>query len=128
MTKSQALYAFWASFGWPAIDEQSDVDEEAAKDLGLDVRRIEYEDSTGDYTGPVALTASLFHHSPSWTEIKAKAEEIRAFIGVGGYRTAIDGGYLWITARNPFTQDSAPADQGWRRIILNIDAHFLTAT
>lgn len=127
MTKAQALYSFWSSFSWPAVNEQSDIDETTAAELGFDNRRIEYENRTGDFTGPVALTASLFHRSTSWAAINAKAEEIRAFIGQG-YKMPIDGGYLWITAQNPFTQDSAPADIGWRRIVLNINANFLTAT
>lgn len=127
MTKSQALYEFWASFGWPAINEQSDIDEATAKVLGFDKKRIEYEDKTGDYTNSVALTASLFHRSTSWEEVKAKAQEIRDFIDQG-YRIPIDGGYIWIKAQNPFTLDSAPADIGWRRIVLNIEVDFLTAT
>ena len=126
MTKSQALYNFWSSFGWPAINEQSDVDEDTMEILGDGKRRIEYEDSTGDYTGPVTLTASLFHYSHAWTEVKAKAQQIREYIG-NGYLAPIDGGYLWIKARNPFTMDSAPSDVGWRRIVLNIEADFLTA-
>ena len=132
MTKSQALYSFWASFGWPAINEQSDISEETAWALGLDKKRIEYEDSTGDFTGSVALTASLFHYSESWAEVRAKALEIREFIG-HGYRVPIDGGYLWIKARNPFTTDGSgssdykDSDKSWRRVILNIEADFLTA-
>lgn len=126
MTKSQALNAFWSSFGWPAINEQSDVDETTAHDMGLDVKRIEYEDSTGDYTGPVALTASLYHYSGAWTEVREKAQEIRDAIDQG-YIAPIDGGYLWIKARNPFTIDSVPANAGWRRVILNIEVDYLTA-
>ena len=125
MTKEQALHAFWASFGWPAVNEQSDIDEATAKELGMDVKRIEYEVRTGDYDQSLALTASLFHRSTSWAEINDKALEIREFIG-SGYRASIDGGYLWITAGNPFTSDEAPADIGWRRIVLNINANFLT--
>lgn len=125
MTKEQALHAFWASFGWPAVNEQSDIDETTAKEMGMDVRRIEYEVRTGDYDQPLALTASLFHRSTSWTDINDKAQQIREFIGTG-YRIAIDDGYLWITAGNPFTSDEAPANIGWRRIILNISANFLT--
>ncbi len=127
MTKRQAIHTFWSSFDWPAINEQSDIDEDTAKELGFDTRRIEYEFRSGDYSEPVALTASLFQRSDSWTDIDAKAREIRAFIN-HGYREPIDGGYLWITAGNPFTNDEAPAETGWRRVILNINAHFLTST
>ena len=125
MTKEQALHAFWDSFGWPAVNEQSDIDEATAKELGMDVRRIEYEVRTGDYDQPVALMASLYHRSTSWTEINDKAKQIREFIG-SGYRIPIDGGYLWIAANNPFSSDATTADIGWRRIILNINANFLT--
>ena len=127
MTKRAAIHAFWAQFGWPCINEQSDIDEATAQELGFDKKRIEYEFRAGDYTEPIALTASLFHRSTSWTEIDAKADEIRATIGQG-YKTPVDGGYLWITAGQPFTNDEAPADVGWRRIVLNINVNFLTST
>ena len=126
MTKSQALYNFWASFGWPAINEQSDISEETAWALGLDKKRIEYEDSTGDFTGSVALTASLFHYSESWAEVRAKALEIREFIG-HGYRVPIDGGYLWIVRGQPFAQRMNDEDDMIRRIYIMLNAEFLTA-
>jgi hypothetical protein len=38
------------------------------------------------------------------------------------------GGYLWITAGQPFTGDEAPADAGWRRVVISINVNFLTST
>ncbi len=128
MTKEQALYAFWSSFGWPAVDEQSDIDEDAAEEMGLRNQRIEYEVRTGDWTQPIALTGSLFHRSTSWAVVTQKAKEIEDFLGVGGYRMRVDGGYLWITRSNPFLSHDAPSDPSERRVILNINANFLTAT
>lgn len=129
MNKSQALYSFWSQFDWEAIDEQSAYDEAVAEKLGLKDRYITFENQTGDYTEPIALTASLWHRSTSFDTVTKKMQEIEDFIGVGGYRTPIDGGYLWITRRNPFSQHG-PAESGYdmRRIILNIQAAFLTAT
>lgn len=129
MNKAQALHSFWAGFTWPAIDEQSAYDTQTLKDLGITDHYITYEVSTGSFGNSVSMTASLWHRSSSWTEIQQKADEIAAAIGYGGKLLTIDGGYLWIKLGNPFSQRVAvDANYDWRRIYLNIEADFLTAT
>ena len=129
MDKAQALHSFWSGFGIPAIDENSAYDEKAKQQLGISDRYIAYEVGTGDIvTGPVALTASIWYRSTSWTDISQKAEAVNAAIGYGGYRAEIDGGYIWITKGSPFARRLIDeADLSWRRIIFNINAEFLTA-
>lgn len=129
MKKAEALHSFWAGFSWPAIDEQSAYDTQTLQDLGITDKYITYEVVTGNFGEPIAMTASLWHRSASWSEIQQKADEIANAIGYGGKMLTIDGGYLWIKLGTPFAQRMAvEADYDWRRIYLNISADFLTAT
>lgn len=125
MDKSQALSYFWNSFGWTALDEQGDYDERERLEIGD--RYILFENQTGDYTGPVSLTASLYHRSSSWETISLKMQEIADAIGQGT-RLVIDGGYLWIKRQNPFSRHMEDQSRDWRRILLNIEVDFLTVT
>lgn len=121
MNKAQAIHSFWSSFGWHAYDE-STVPTDAS------MPRITYEVSTDRLDGPVMLTASLWAHSMSWVEITAKADEIAERLKNGGQVIKLDSGYLWITPGSPFSQRmDEPSDDTVRRIILNVQAEFLTA-
>lgn len=128
MDKAQAIHAFWASYGWDAIDELSAYDEATMEALGIGDKYISYEVSTSNFGEPVALTASLWDRSTSWEEITQKADQIAADIGYGGKVLPIDGGYLWIKLGTPFAQRMS-VDQNYdmRRITLNISVDFLTA-
>ena len=129
MDKAQAIHQFWSGFTWPAIDEQSSYDQESKEQLNLGDKYITYEVVTGNFGEPIAMTASLWHRSASWSEISQKADEIASAIGYGGKMIPIDGGYIWIKLGSPFAQRMAvEADYDWRRIYLNILADFLTAT
>lgn len=129
MDKAQALYNFWSGFDWPALNEQGNYDEVNMADLGVDDRYIMYEVQTGDFTADIALTASLFHRSMSDETVSRKAKEIEEYIGIGGKVIPIDGGYLWVKRRNPFSQPMRDeSNPDWRRTIINISVEFLTAT
>ena len=126
MDKTTGLYYFWSLFDWPALDEMGDYDDKDKEDLNITDRYIMYEVQTGDYTGPVALTASLYHRSSSYETLARKAEQIEQYIGNGKLIT-LDDGYLWVKRRNPFAQHMESENRDWRRIVLNIVADFLTA-
>lgn len=129
MDKAQALYSFWSSFDWPALNEQGSYDEVNLSDLDIEDRYILYEVQTGDYQTEIPLTASLFHHSMSEETVSKKAQEIADYIGEGVKVFTIDGGYLWIKRRNPFSQPMRDeSNPDWRRTIINISVEFLTAT
>lgn len=129
MDKAQAIHAFWSSFSWLAIDEQSAYDTGTMEALGDPDRYITYELATGSLGDSIQLTASLWHRSTSWASISQKAEEIAAFIGYGGRMIPVDGGYLWIKLVNPFSRRMPDeSDRDFRRIVLNIAVDFLTAT
>lgn len=89
--------------------------------------RITYSVSTDSIGNLVILSASLWYNTRSWEDISKKADEIAAAIGYGGKIIKIDNGYLWLVKGSPFAQRmSEPSDKMVRRIILNINAEFLT--
>lgn len=120
MTKDEAIYSFYSGFGLPAYDENT-VPEGSA------LPYITYSVSTDSIGNMVILSASLWYRSTSWGAIQDKADEIAAAIGYGGKIIKIDNGYLWLVKGSPFAQRmSEPSDKMVRRIIININAEFLT--
>lgn len=129
MDKSQALYTFWNSFGIPAIDEQSAYDEGVLEQLNITYPYITYETAVDFLDGPVLIGADLWYKSTSWAEISRKADEIGAYIGLGGRVIRYDGGGVWITRSASFYR-RMPEETGndnIRRIHINIQAEFLSA-
>ena len=133
MDKAQALHNFWSGFSWLAIDEQSAYDEKSAETLDGTDRYITYEVLTGNLGDALQLSASLWHRSTSWETITKKADEIANYIGYGGVMLKVDGGLLWVKLGQPFAQRMAPSEYAdasfdTRRILLNIEVDYLTAT
>ena len=126
MTKGEALHQFWSSFGWTAIDENSAYDRGNAPDFPY----ITYSVSTDSLDNTLDMNASLWDRSTSWKAVSEKAEEIADYI-VKMYPPSIkiDGGRLYIAKGRPFAQRMGdPDDDRIRRIYLNIQAEFLTAS
>lgn len=120
MDKAQALHSFWSSFGLTAYDEQTVPD-------GAGLPYITYHAATDSLDNVIPLTASIWYHGTSWTEVTAKAKEVAKRIGEYGYETAaFDGGYLYITKGSPFAQRVSDAEQ-IRRIYINITVEFISA-
>ena len=121
MNKDQAIHSLWASFGLDAYDEQT-------VPTGAEAPYITYEVATDSLDEPVPLTASIWWRSMSWSEINAKRDAVAQRLANGGQVIKLDDGYLWITPGSPFSQRmDEPSDDAIRRIILNIQAEFLTA-
>lgn len=123
MNKPQALNAFWESFGLDAYDENT-VPKNAA------LPYITYESATDAIGTVLNISASLWYRSSSWAEIEAKTAEIADKLPAYGYYIhPVDGGYMWIQRGRPFAQRMGdPDDPGIRRMIINIQVEFLTAT
>ena len=121
MTKDEALYSFWSSFGWKAYDELSIPDK---KQLPY----ITYESATDKLGNVLTLSGTLWVRSQSWTEIESKREQIEEALNRNGFwKCACDEGYLWITAGTPFARRmTEPTDKNIRRINIQIHAEFLT--
>ena len=119
MNKMQTLHSFWSGFGLKAYDENTVPDNAV-------LPYITYEAASNDFGSSVALSASVWYRSSSWSDITAKEQEIADFIGRGGRMIAYDGGAMWIVKNTPWAQRmSEPSDDTIRRIVLNISIEFL---
>ena len=123
MTKSQALYKFWSSFGLKAYDEYT-------VPTGADAPvfpYITYQTATDGLDNKFMLNASIYYKSTSWTGVTNKAEEIAEAITKGG-TIKLDNGYLKIWKGTPFAQRSGETvPDNIKRILLNIEVEFLTS-
>lgn len=120
MNKWQAVQSFWESFSLPAVDENSVTD-------GMTMPYITYSTATGSMDDPILMTASLWYRSMSWKDISQKADEIARRIGERLCISKLTNGYLWIRPGSPFAQRMSDEDPHIRRILINIDAEYLTA-
>lgn len=121
LNKAQAVNAFWASFTWPAYDE-STVPDDAV------LPYITFESGTSGFDdAPLGLTASLWARSTSWASVEEKALEIASRLGEGGVLVHYQSGALWVKRGTPWSQRLAePDDDSLRRIVLNIEAEYLS--
>jgi hypothetical protein len=129
MTKEQALYSFWNSFGMQAYEENSvpTDDEEKPK-----FPYITYQVVIDSFDNQVQLTASLWDRDKNGysalLENSKKAEEISQRIGRGGVFIDCDGGKIWLERGTPFAQNMGDTtDNLIKRKYLNLSAEFLTA-
>lgn len=121
MDKAQGIHSFWSSYGLDAYDMYT-------VPTGSSMPYITYEVSLDRLDGVLNLSASLWYHSTSWSDVSKKADEILESLSNGGRVIKLDQGYLWVTPGTPFAQRmDDPTDDSIRRIILNIQAEFLTA-
>ena len=121
MTKAAAIYQFWSSFGLTAYEENTVPDDATFP-------YITYQLVTDSFDREVAVTASLWYRSESWTAINAKTEEISQKISRGGKIISCDGGAIWLKRGQPFAQNMGDeSDYLIKRKYLNITAEFMTA-
>lgn len=119
MDKVKAYTAFWNGFGLKAYDETSVPDNSV-------MPYITFEMMEDDFDNSLALTASIWYRSTSWTESVEKANEIRNAIGKGGKIVPYDGGAFWIKKGRPWAQHMAEDnDDSVRRTIINIEVEFI---
>ena len=119
MTKAQAIYNFWSSFGIPAYEENSVPDE-------AQLPYITYEYISDSFGSELLLTASIWERSNSWVSINSKAETIAQRLAGGVSLPCEDGGViLW--RGTPFAQSMTDdSDKEVKRILLQIRAEFIT--
>ena len=121
MDKHQALYGCWSSFGLPAYDQYTVPD-------GATMPYITYEDVTDSLGNVVNMTASLWYRDPGWAAISRKAQEIAdAIEAMDPITLPLDTGRLYLTRGTPWAQRmNEPDDSGIRRVVLNLQAEYLT--
>ena len=124
MDKFQALQFLWESFGLPAYDENTVPTVDSAPTLPY----ITYDAVTSNFGSTVALSGSLWYYGTSWSQITTKMLEIQSAIGRGGKMIPMDDGALWIRQGNPFAQRMSDPNDMIRRIYLNIEVEYLTAS
>ena len=123
MDKFQVLQSFWSSFGLPAYDENTVPDTEEKPIFPY----ITYDAVVSNLGTPVAMSASLWDYGTSWARITTKMTEIQSDLGRGGRIIPCDGGAIWIKQGSPFAQRMSDDNDMIRRILINIEAEYLTA-
>lgn len=120
MTKAEALYGFWSSFGLPVYEEGS-VPEDAV------LPYITYPLMLGDWGQEIPITADLWYRTTTLLGINDKTNEIARRIGLGGVKLSCSGGHIHLYCGSPWAQLMGdPDDDMIRRMHLNITARFNT--
>lgn len=125
MTKMQALYSFFSSFGIPAYEENSIY----SADVALPLPYITYNVSTASFlSGDIPISASIWYRSTSWKDISDKSDEVSNALANGGIQIPCDDGFVWLKKSNgTFAQMTGdPSDSFIKRVILNISAEYIT--
>lgn len=119
MDKLQAYNAFWNSFGLRAYEATSVPD-------GAIMPYITYESAEDDFNHQLALTASIWYRSASWSECVAKLKEIENEIARSGKIIPYSTGVMWIQKGIPWaTRMGDENDDSVRRIVLNLIVEFV---
>lgn len=110
MDKLQAVHGFWASFGWPAYNENS---------VPVSAQRpyITHELGVSEFDRPVAQTAKLCTYSTGWKDAVDKLKEIESAITKGGKYLHYDGGAVIIKKEEPFAQEFSSGEDDHQFII-----------
>ena len=121
MTKEQALYEFFNTFGVTGYRNTSVPDDAVLPYLTYTcpVSSI-LED-------PVSITVHTYHYTESEAVPDVLAEAIRKKIGMGGIILNCDGGGIWLKWGSPWCQSLVDdTDSTIKRRYINITAEFLT--
>lgn len=121
MTKEQALYQFFNSFGITGYRKTSVPDDVIFPFLTYDTPISSFEED------PVSITVHLYDYTDSEAKLDAKAEEIRQRIGMGGILLPCDGGAIWLKWGSPWCQSLVDeTNHNIKRRYMNITAEYLT--
>ena len=121
MTKEQALYQFFNSFGIVGYRNTSVPDDVIFPFLTYDTPISSFEED------PVSITLNLYYYTDSEAEPDAKAEAIRQAIGMGGKLLYCDGGAIWLKWGTPWCQSLVDeTNRNIKRRYINITAEYLT--
>ena len=121
MTKEQALYQFFNSFGIVGYRTTSVPDDVIFPYLTYDAPISSLEED------PVSITLNLYYYTDSEAEPDAKAEAIRNAIGMGGKLLNCDGGAIWLKWGSPWCQSLVDeTNRNIKRRYINITVEYLT--
>lgn len=125
MTKMQALYSFFSSFGIPAYEENSIY----SADVALPLPYITYGINIASFPASnVPIPVSIWYRSTSWQEIQDKVIAVNTALKNGGVSIPCDGGFILLKRENDREADMTgdPSDKLVKRAILHIVADFNT--
>lgn len=119
MTKTQAIYDFFNSFGIKAYPTTAVPDKVA-------LPYITYELSLGEWGDATTPAVNVYFHTTSENVIQRKVDEIAERIGLGGTQIAYDKGTIWITKGSPWCNAIAyQGDNTLKRRQLNVVMNFM---
>ena len=120
MDKWQAQATFWSSFGVPAYEENS------VPDLNrVSFPYITYQSVSGPFGADQLVTASVWTEDYSWARANAISDAIEERLKHGGETVRYEGGGLWITAEDNFSQSMGdPDDDRIKRKLISVVLHF----
>ena len=125
MTKAEAFYHFFSSFGLTTYEENSVPADEDGGPPSFPY--LTYELITGSFGDEVSISFSAWYKSTSWREANRKADEIERHIGRAGVHVPCDGGSIWFKRSTPFAERTGDAsDQLIKRILMNLSVEFWT--
>ena len=124
MNSQQAYDNWWNSFQWQAFEENT-VPDNALSQYG---HYLTYTAGKSEFDRPMMLSVSAWDRSTSWAGTVNKASEIEAAIGLGGTMIPFDGGMIWMKRGVPFSQRMSDEDDTVRRVYMNIEVEFISAT
>lgn len=124
MDSQQALDNWWRSFSWRAWEENT-VPDNALTTYG---HYLTYTAGKSEFDRPMMLSVSAWERSTSWAGTVNKASEIEAAIGLGGTLIPFDGGMIWMKRGSPFSQRMSDEDDTVRRVYINVEVEFISAT
>lgn len=119
MTKAEALYNFFNSFGIDGYPETNVPDK--AK-----LPYLTYESRIGMVGENIAIAIQLWYKTESEAVPNAKVEEIAEAIGLGGIQIRHDEGSIWIKRGTPFAiAQNAETDNTIKMRQININLEFI---
>ena len=134
MTKDEALFSFFNSFGIPGYPSTAvPTYEDLVADGVIQAGESQYPyltytpvfDAWGGY--PISLTINLWYLTSDEAPPSAKAQEISNAIGPGGITLPCDGGYIWLNRGSPWCQSLTDnINTNIKRRYINVTADFLT--
>lgn len=127
MTKEEALFEFWSSFGLKAYEENAVPTGDRAPNFPY----ITYQVVTDSFGSEVPMSASVWDRKrPGYSATQAndkKADEISRSISRGGKILPYGGGAIWLKRGTNFAQSMGDdSDDMIRRKLLNITAEFIS--
>lgn len=123
MSKEEALYNFWNSFGVDAYDE-ADVPDD--KDLRYPY--ITYNVATDSLNNVVPLHADVYDKGTSWRKARILKDAIAQRLLEHGFVTIPfdNGNYIYLTGGTPFAQRiDDPSNDRIKRYYINLQAEYL---